>query len=110
MIASLRIFVLSAFMMTAVSVQAIQLKDLYTMEGEARKWYLGGIYDTLLVDVTDGGDQSQCLEEMGYQGFVEALSEKIMALPEDPNSKERRAMDPINAATFAMMVVASRCQ
>ena len=89
--------------------RALQLKELYTMDAANRWWYLGGIYDANLIQWNDGGKRSNCIEQLGVNGFVKKISEFIVALPEDESSKERKAYDEMNVALLSVLVLDKEC-
>lgn len=92
-----------------ITATALQLSDLYVMDDTARGWYLGGIYDANIVRWDDGGIRSNCLEELGFIGFTNKISEFIVSLPEDPNSNERKLYDQMNVATFSALIIDREC-
>lgn len=89
---------------------SFQLSDLYTMSDNDRVWYLGGVYDSNLSSWNDKGVTSDCLEKMKFQGFVLKVSEFVTSLPEDPNSKERKVYDNMNAAAVSWLVIQKACK
>lgn len=88
---------------------AVQVKELYTMESNIRSAYLVGIYDSILVEWSDRGVRSNCLEAMGFSGFVKLISDFIVSLPEDPTTKERQLYDNMNAAALAKILFEKKC-
>jgi hypothetical protein len=88
---------------------SVQVKEMYTMEPSLRSAYLVGVYDSILVDWSDGGLRSDCLEEMGFSGFVKLISDFIVALPEEPHSKERQVYDNMNAAALSNLLFEKKC-
>jgi hypothetical protein len=43
-------------------------------------------------------------------GFTKKLSEFVVALPSDPNAKERKAFDGMNVALIAFLVIDKECK
>jgi hypothetical protein len=104
-----KLFTIILLFTLSTSSWSLQLKDIYTMDATNRFWYFGGIYDANLVQWNDGGKRSDCLEKLGVNGFVAKLSEFIVALPEDPSSKERKVYDEMNMATLSVLIIDKEC-
>lgn len=105
----MKILVILALSLFSGSSWALQVKDLYTIDVNNRTWYLGGIYDANIIQWNDEGQRSNCIEKLGLNGFIAKLSEFIVALPEDQNSKERRVYDEMNVATLAWLILDKEC-
>lgn len=103
------ILILVFFIICPLIVDALTLKDLYTMADKDRAWYMGGVYDANLSSWNDKGVTSNCLEKMAFEGFMLKMSEFITSLPEDENSKERQLYDNLNAAAVAWIIIQKEC-
>jgi hypothetical protein len=88
----------------------LTLGEFYSLEPTNRVWYLGGIYDANVIDWSNKGQRSKCIEGLGLPGFTKKLSEFVVSLPSDPNAKERRAYDGMNVALIAVLVIDKECK
>ena len=75
------------------------------MDDTNRAYYLSGIYDANIIQADDGLKRSNCIKKLGLKGFVTKLSEFIVALPEDQNSKERKVYDEMNVALISVLII-----
>lgn len=107
---SLKAAFICAALTAPTLVSAITLSEFYRLGNTERAWYLGGVYDTSLIDYRKDGGRSQCLEHMGPEGFTKALSAFVQALPTDPTAPERRTYDSMNVALIAALVVDKACK
>jgi hypothetical protein len=89
---------------------ALVLREMYTMDANSRVLYLGGIYDSNIIDYRGNGNRSECLKAMGLSGFVQLLSKFVAALPEDQNSKERKTYDNLNVALISALEIDKACE
>ena len=92
------------------SANAFQVHDLYAMSAQNRAYYLGGIYDANLVLYSNNGERSECVEALGFKGFLTMISNFIVSLPTDKNSAQRKAYDKMNVATLSALLIDKRCQ
>lgn len=89
---------------------SLTLREFYKIDPANRVWYLGGIYDANIIEWNKDGQRSKCIETLGLEGFTKKMSEFVVALPEDPNTKERRVYDPMNVALLAALVIDKECK
>ena len=102
------LFLLAAFFYSSVS--ALTLAEFYKLEPDAKIWYLGGIYDASVIQLNGKDERSACIEALGIEGLSRKLSEFVMALPADPNAKERRVYDGMNVALLSALVIDKTCK
>jgi hypothetical protein len=88
----------------------LTLGEFYKITSMNRVWYLGGIYDANIIEWNKDGQRSSCVEALGLEGFTKKMSDFVVALPEDPNAKERRVYDPMNVALLAVLVIDKECK
>ncbi len=101
----------SAFICSASpSGNALTLHEFYAIDANAKTWYLGGVYDTNLIQWRGQGERSACIESIGIQGFLRKVSEFVVALPADPNSTQRRVYDRMNVALIGSMILDEACK
>jgi len=101
--------VLILFLLIPSTCWSLKLSELYTMNDNDRLWYLGGIYDTNISNWNDKGITSNCLKKMEFKGFTSKISNFITSLPEDANSKKRKAYDQMNVAAVAWLLIQKEC-
>ena len=92
------------------SGRALVLREMYSMDTNARAWYLGGIYDANVIDYRTDGKRSECVEAMGLAGFAQLMSKFVQALPKDANSKERRTYYNLNVALISALEIDKACK
>lgn len=89
---------------------AVQLKDLYSIDPVHRAWYVGGVYDHYLATASQQPGRLECIEKLGLEGTMRALSEFVTALPANPASRERRAYDNMPAAVvIGLLILDQKC-
>lgn len=88
---------------------ALTLADFYRLGSTERTWYLGGVYDSNVIQQGKDGARSRCLEEMGLPGFVRAMSEFVQSLPADPDTAQRKVYDGMNVSLISVLVIDKVC-
>lgn len=91
------------------SAWSLALQEMYSLDANARTWYLGGIYDANVIDYRKNGERSDCIQQMGLVGFSQLMSNFVTALPQDPKSKERMLYDNMNVALIAALEIDKAC-
>jgi len=89
---------------------SLTLDEFYKITPLNRAWYLGGIYDANIIEWNKDGQRSKCIAALGLEGFTKKMSEFVVALPKDPNAKERKAYDSMNVALLAALVIDKECK
>jgi hypothetical protein len=88
---------------------ALTLREFYALGTAERAWYLGGVYDSNVIEWRNDGSRSKCLEGLGLEGFTRVLATFVQSLPADPSTAERRVYDGMNVALLGALVIDKAC-